>query len=137
MSEQESEERRQADFAMEGLRPPPTLVLDSANLAKTWKSWKEEFLLYTDLTIPGAEETTKVKLFNYLLGERGRELLTTLESGRMTARRTVSSMIALFDEHCNPKLNETVERFKFFVRNQAQDEMRQICHRFESFGQHM
>ena len=62
-----------------------------------------EFMLYMDLAMPGAEETTKVKLFNYLLGERGRELLATLE--RTTARRTVSSMIALFDEHCNPKLN--------------------------------
>lgn len=107
---------------MEGLKPPPTLGLDSANLAKTWKSWKEEFTLYTDLTMPGAEETTKVKLFNYLLGERGRELLTTLESGSTSARRTVSSMMALFDEHCNPKLNETVERYRFFVRNQGQDE---------------
>lgn len=105
-----------ADFAMDGLRPPPMLCLDSANLAKTWKSWKEEFTLYTDLTMPNAEETTRVKLFIYLLGERGRELLDTLSSGDASAgaRRTVSSMMALIDEHCNPKLNETVERYKFF-----------------------
>lgn len=122
-SEVKSEQRR-TDFAMEGLKPPPILGLDSANLAKTWKSWKEEFTLYTDLTMPDAEETTKVKLFNYLLGERGRELLDTLSGGgaSTSARRTVSSMMALIDEHCNPKLNETVERYKFFVRNQGHDE---------------
>ena len=72
--------------------------------------------------MPDAEETTKVKLFSYLLGERGRELLTTLTSGTTSARSTVSSMMTLFDKHCNPKLNETVERYKFFVRDQGQDE---------------
>ncbi|KAJ8356687.1 hypothetical protein SKAU_G00194810 [Synaphobranchus kaupii] len=96
---------------MEGLKPPSILVLDNANLAKTWKSWKEEFTLYTDLTMAeDAAEMTKVKLFYYLIGESGRELLETLASGNASARKTVSSMMKLFDEHCNPKVNETVER---------------------------
>lgn len=55
------------DFVMGGLRPPPTLVFDSTNLSKTCESWREEFILYTDLTIPGVEETTSVKLFNWFL----------------------------------------------------------------------
>lgn len=88
-TEPKSEQKRASDVAMDGLKPPPILCLDSANLAKTWKSWKEEF---TDLTMPDAEETTKVKLFNYLLGERGRELLEMLTSGDTSARRTVSTI---------------------------------------------
>lgn len=72
--------------------------------------------------MPDAEETAKVKLFNYLLGERGRELLETLTSGDTSARRTVSAMMTQFDKHCNPQLNETVERYEFFVRDQGQDE---------------
>lgn len=28
----------------------------------------------------------------------------------------------LFDDHCNPKLNETVERYRFFMRDQGIDE---------------
>lgn len=87
----------------------------------TWKSWKEEFTLYTELTIPEADENTRVKLFYYLIGEGGRELLDTLDDST-SARRTVSSMMALFDRHCNPKVNETVERYNFFVRNQGLDE---------------
>lgn len=31
-------------------------------------------------------------------------------------------MIAKFDEHCNPKINETVERYRFFARNQGPNE---------------
>lgn len=77
--------------------------------------------------MPEAEETTKVKLFYYLIGETGRELCETLMSDVTAARRTVKNMIEKFDGHCNPKVNETVERYLFFMRNQGQDE-RNICH---------
>lgn len=39
-----------------------------------------------------------------------------------SARRKVSNMLAKFDEYCNPKVNETVERYRFFMRNQGNDE---------------
>lgn len=32
-----------------------------------------------------------------------------------SARRTVSSMIALFGGHCNPKVNQIAERHRIFV----------------------
>ena len=72
--------------------------------------------------MPEAEETMKVKLFYYLIGETGRELCETLMSDVTTARRTVKNMMERFDGHCNPKVNETVERYRFFMRNQGQDE---------------
>lgn len=43
-----------------GLRPPPTLCLDSTNLPKSWKTWKEEFTLYMDLTLADAGEEVKL-----------------------------------------------------------------------------
>lgn len=107
---------------MEGLKPPPTLRLDSGNMSKSWKSWKEEFTLYMDLSLPDAEEAVKIKLFHYLIGEAGRELCETLMSDVTSARKKLSDMIAKFDEHCNPKVNETVERYRFFMRNQGNDE---------------
>lgn len=30
--------------------------------------------------------------------------------------------MALFDRHCNPKVNETVERYRFFMHDQGLDE---------------
>ena len=82
---------------MEGLKPPARLSLDSANLAKSWKSWKEEFTLYLELSLPEAEEITKVKMFYYLIGETGRELCETLMSDVTGARRTVKNMMERFD----------------------------------------
>lgn len=107
---------------MEGLRPPQTLCLDAGNLARTWKAWKEEFILYLELSMPDATENVSVKLFYYLIGEAGRELCETLMSDGTSARRKLSDLITAFDEHCNPKVNETVERYRFFTRNQGQKE---------------
>lgn len=104
------------------LRPTPMLCLDTNNLAKTWKVWKEEFQLYVDLVQADAEEKVKAKLFLYPIGERGRELCETLTSSTPAADHTLGLLINAFDEYCNPKLNETVERYRFFVRNKGPDE---------------
>lgn len=95
-----------------GLRPPPTLCLDSTNLAKSWKTWKEEFTLYMDLAL------VKLKVFSYLIGETGRELWETLISAS-SPDRTVDRLISALNGYCSPKVNETVERYRFFVRNQG------------------
>lgn len=73
------------------------------------------------LALPGAEESAKAMLFHYLIGERGRELCNTLMCSVCTAERSVSHMMAKFDEHCTPKINETVERYCFFARNEVPD----------------
>ncbi len=107
---------------MEGLKPPAHWDMDSSNLAKSWKSWKEEFILYMGLALPDADETARVMLFRYHIGEHGRELCNTKMSGVSTADRMVGRMIAKFDEHCTPIINETVERYRFFARNQSPNE---------------
>nr|XP_054599642.1 uncharacterized protein LOC129164243 isoform X1 [Nothobranchius furzeri] len=105
---------------MDGLKPPAQWSMDAVNLSKAWKTWKEEFTLYTELALPDAEEKARVKLFYYLIGERGRELCGTLIGAE--ARVAVSELMRKIDEHCNPKVNETVERYRFFARNQAPGE---------------
>ncbi len=59
---------------MERLKPPCTLCLDSVELSKTWKTWKDEFMRYVDLTIAD-DKKKKVTLFSYLVGESSRKLL--------------------------------------------------------------
>lgn len=107
---------------MDGLKAPAQWDMDANNLAKSWKSWREEFTLYMGLAMPDADETTRVMLFQYLIGERGRELCNTLMSDVSTANRTVGRTLEKFDAHCYPKVNETVERYRFFARNQGPNE---------------
>lgn len=107
---------------MDGLRPPQTLCLDSSNLSKTWKSWRDEFELYIGLTVAEDDEKKKVRLFSYLVGESGRELLDTLMGDTAKSDWTIKDVIEKFGNYCNPKVNETVERYKFFTRNQGTSE---------------
>lgn len=71
--------------------------------------------------MPDAEEGVRAKLFYYITGKSVRELLDTLDDG-VSARRTMSAMMALFDRHCNPKVNEQSRGTNFFMSNQGLDE---------------
>ena len=70
----------------------------------------------------GKPEETKVKLFLYLIGTGGREVYETLQFGAVPNERTLAQVIKAFDDHCDPKKSETVERYKFFTRFQEQGE---------------
>lgn len=107
---------------MDGQKPPQTLCLDASNVAKTWKSWRDEFHLYVDLAMTEADDKRKVKLFSYLVGESGRDLLDTLMGDVVKDQWKIDDIIKKFDEHCNPSVNETVERYRFFTRNQGTSE---------------
>lgn len=98
------------------------LCLDSSNLSKTWKNWRDEFALYVDLAMADADDKQKVKLFSYLVGESGRELLDTLMGDTDKDAWKIEDIIKKFDDHCNPSVNETVERYRFFTRNQGASE---------------
>lgn len=45
----------------------------------------------------------------------------TLKPAEASAVSTpkIGDLLAAFDTYCNPKQNETVERYKFFTRNQT------------------
>lgn len=77
-SRRDTEKGRTASSEIDGSKPPAQWSMDSPNLAKVWKIWKEEFTLYTEPALPDAEEKARVKLFYYLIREHGRELCGTL-----------------------------------------------------------
>uniref|UniRef100_A0A1B8Y8I2 Gypsy retrotransposon integrase-like protein 1 n=1 Tax=Xenopus tropicalis TaxID=8364 RepID=A0A1B8Y8I2_XENTR len=106
-----------------GLKPPERLNVTSPNLSQAWKHWKEEFGLFVELTVAPRDENRKIKLFHYLIGEKGREISQTLSitSGR-DDNPTLRDIIQAFDKYCDPKKNETVERYTFFSRNQEPGE---------------
>ena len=67
-------------------------------------------------------EEMKVKLFLYLIGTGGREVYETLQFDAPPSDQTLALLIEAFDDHCDPKKSETVERYKFFTRFQEQGE---------------
>ena len=91
------------------LKPPAQLDFDATNLADSWKRWKQELELYMDLAMCGKDEVAKVVISVFDRWSRERS---------SASERSLTQVLAAFDTHCNPKKNETVERFKFFSRSQ-------------------
>ena len=112
-----------AERSISQLKPPGNLDFGNpSELPHAWKRWKEEITLYMDLAMDGREEKTKVKLFLYTIGNQGREIYYTLPFSRGPTERSLKDVIDAFETHCNPKKNETVERYKFFTRVQEEGE---------------
>lgn len=66
-----------------------------------------------NLAMNGKAEATKVKLFLYLIGSKGREIYDTMAFEVPASARSLALVLAALDGHCNPKKNENTERFKF------------------------
>ena len=107
---------------MNTLKPPETLNFEIADLSHEWRKWKDETGLYLDLATKKDDKDTKVKLFLYLIGSKGREIHETMKFETPEKDRTIEELLKSFDEYCDPKRNETVERHKFFMRNQEEGE---------------
>ncbi|CAC5402396.1 unnamed protein product [Mytilus coruscus] len=84
------------------------------------RKWKEELNLYIDLVMDSEDEQAKVKLFLYLVSTRGREIYLTMFD-QEPQNRTLEMVLQAFDGYCNPKRNETVERYRFNMRNQNRE----------------
>ena len=68
------------------------------------------------LTMREEPDDYKVKLL-YLIGVKGREICETLCVGS-----TKEEVIAALDAFSDPKKNDTIERYNFFMQSQGQDE---------------
>ena len=64
------------------------------------------------------KEETIVKLFLYIVGSQGREIYETLSFDQEPEERSFKDIVEAFSNYCDPKKNETVERYKSFTRVQ-------------------
>lgn len=104
------------------LKPPGELDFDASDLFHKWKKLSEEIRLYMDLVMEGHEEKLKVKLFLYVIGSKGWETYETIHFARAPNDRTLEDVMRAFEERCNPKKNETMERYRFFSKAQKESE---------------
>ena len=104
------------------LRLPTEFDFDARNLSLACKRWKDEVDLYMDSAMVGKTEGTKIKLLLYMVGSKGREIYDTLPFEQHPEERSFKDVMDAFSNYCDPKKNETVERYKFFSRVQEAGE---------------
>ena len=54
----------------------------------------------------------------YLVGSKGQQLYQTIKP----SMETLENVLKTFDTHCNPPKNETVDHYRFFIRNREEGE---------------
>ena len=110
---------------------PDEMNFDAANLAATWKKWKQTMSLYLTAAMHGKSELERYSTFLYIIGERGREIFNNMEWQKKTNEEgivtdeddiTVQGLFQKFETYCLPKKNLIIERRRFFMRNQQHDE---------------
>lgn len=101
---------------MEALTPPEGLTITgNSNLCQHWKKFKQRFELFcTAAGYDGKTEKVKTSLLLHIIGEEGLDLYNTFTFEGTDNQRIVPVM-AKFDEHFNPRKNETMERYRFFT----------------------
>lgn len=80
--------------------------------------WREEFSLYVSLAMEGKTDEVKVQMLKYLIGYRGREVYQTVRPEVETLQNALDALA----KHCDPPKNETVNRYRFFMRKQESGE---------------
>ena len=118
------------------LKPPGGLDFHSTDLSHTLKRQSEEIQLHMDLAMDGRDKKVKVKMLLYIIGSKGREIHETHYFEKDRHDRKWQDVMNTFEEHCNPKKNETVERYKFFTRFQEGESIEKFVTDLKLWLQH-
>ena len=105
------------------LQPPPPFKFEnnlinvtSGNLSKEWEKWKKSFMIYYEACeLSKKEKRVQINILLHVIGEKCREVYD-----QFSTTRTLEELLAKFDDFFLPKKNLTVERHKFFTRDQRE-----------------
>ena len=94
---------------MDNLKPPKKLDFESKNLSDSWKKWKQELLLFVDLSMTDETDLQKIKMLKYVIGTQGREIYDTFRflkddgTDKPEVERTFDEVVGKYEAYCNPK----------------------------------
>ncbi|CAB3232298.1 unnamed protein product [Arctia plantaginis] len=106
------------------LSPPQPFLFDersidlaSGKLSDSWKKWKKGFQIYFEACeLQKKSAVIQLNIFLHIVGEQCREIIDQFKE------ITLEGVLKKLDEHFGSKKNLTVERHKFFIRNQQESE---------------
>ncbi|XP_063540592.1 uncharacterized protein LOC134749544 isoform X2 [Cydia strobilella] len=106
--------------------PPPFSFVNSlenvttGNLSKEWEKWKNAFLIYYDACeLSKKDSKVQLSILLHIVGEQCREVYEQFDKSSITKS---SELLDKFDSFFLPKKNLTIERHRFFTRDQKEGE---------------
>lgn len=112
---------------MESLLQPPQpflfennlISVTSGNLSKEWIKWKKSYqIYYAACELKNKDAAVQINILLHVIGEQGRDVYDQFV-GKLD---TYEKVLERFDAFFLPKQNLTIERHKFFKRDQSESE---------------
>ena len=101
------------------LRTPSAFII-SGNCGQEWKRWKQGFKIFLEASQqPKWTEAKKVSLLLNLAGDDCIEIYNNFDQTKVS---TLNEVLDQFDSYFEPRKNVVFEGFKFFTRNQQENE---------------
>jgi hypothetical protein len=108
------------------LQPPAPFIFEnnissvtSGNLCKSWQNWKSGFEVYCEACeLSKKAEKVQINILLHVIGTKFREIYEQFP----IKPATLKALLIEFDTFFLPKTNVTVERHKFFTRDQRSQE---------------
>ncbi len=101
-------------------RPKP-LSFDG-DVAENWRQFRQEFEIFIEAAHGDKEDKTRAYIFLNIAGKEAIEREKTFTYGVLETRESLEVIIRKFSDICVPQTNITLERFRFFTRNQSRGE---------------
>lgn len=108
------------------LQPPRPFVFEnnivsvtSGNLSEDWRKWKNSFLIYYEACeLSKKDAKVQINILLHVIGEKCRDVYDQFGG----SFKSLDEVLTKFDGFFLPKKNLTIERHKFFTREQGQSE---------------
>ncbi|CAG9827339.1 unnamed protein product [Diabrotica balteata] len=93
------------------------------NIVHEWKFWKQKFqLLLTTSDKSEKPDHIKIAILLNQLGDEGLKIFNTVEYENVRDEQKYNIVLCKLDTYCSPLKNLIYEHFKFFKRDQLQNE---------------
>ena len=108
---------------MDHFKPPEAFTFDGPNIAQRWTRWQKTFVTYfqaCELSKKGKK--VQVSILLHVAGTDAQEIHEQFQFDEDGDKDDVTKILAKFEEYCRPRKNVVYERYKFWSRDQIDDE---------------
>jgi len=99
----------------------PEPLKNTKPMDKTWKMWKQEFLIFLKVAGHDKSENKGTLLIHYM-GKLAHEVMQDIEFENKAEEEDFDVLIKKFDDYFDPPKSETEERYKFYTRHKKNNE---------------
>ena len=108
---------------MEHFRPPEPFSFEGTNVADRWRRWEKQFKNYFVASeISKKAKKVQVAILLHCAGPEAQEVHEQFVFGEGVATDDYEIVLGKFKDYCQPRKNTVYERYRFWSRDQSQDE---------------